>query len=364
MNRASSRRRRIGTAALLCATAACTAETETPVEPVVELAATLNHDGGWDLPLDGAGQLARAFSHSPCTGGHHRDFDFWVGEWNVTNVNGTHIGTNIVTSELDGCLVFEHWTSATGTRGLSLNDYDPETGLWNQAWVSQVPVSVTGALRPTGGLVNGQMVLEGTRDATGGFTFRDRWTWHENAQGQVIQNAITSVPELNFESTFTGIYTRGTVVPAAPATTNFCLPDQAGGQTRLADFLVGSWSVSGEHGPLLGSATIESELADCLFVERFHSRGGLEAVSFTYFDVWTERWYRIQVDSEGERIQLEGSFENGALVLTGTEDTRSGPVEVSITWRPHGSGFVQVWRTSRNGGTSWKHAATLLYGPG
>lgn len=315
----------------------------------------------WDLPLRGDGQLARAFPGTPCDTPLHRQFDFWVGEWNVTNVNDVQIGTNIVTSELDGCLVQEHWTASGGSRGLSLNTYDGETGQWHQTWVSQDPRGVFGRLRTAGGFEGGMMVLEGERDAALGFTFLDTWTWEENAEGQVIQTALAEVPELSFRAPFTGIYTRGVVSPAAPSVTHFCDEGQIGGALRLADFIVGSWEVAAPDGTPLGTADISSELSDCLFVEEFESRGGLRAISFTYVDRWDFQWYRTYVDSEGERLELAGGFENGALVLRGTEGSPGGAVEVIVTWQPKGSGFVQTWDVSRDGGATFERTATLLY---
>lgn len=378
-------RRGIGAIALafgVVVTSGCMDEAVNPLEP--DLHRTGKFRGGsrgWDLPLLSAAQLARSFHGRPCMrgvklGGRHasvrqphgepnnpyRDFDFWVGEWNVTNVNGILIGTNIVTSELDGCLVQEHWTASNGSRGLSLNAYDRETELWYQTWSSQVPQTVFGRLRTSGGFADDTMTLTGTRDAAAGFTFQDTWTWSENEQGQVIQTALAAVPELDFSAPFTGIYTRGDdVTPAPPQVSNWCDAGQDGEEQRRGDFLVGTWKVRAEHGPFLGESVIESELSDCLLVERFESRGGLRAISFTYVDLWVERWYRTYVDSEGERMELDGGFEDGVLVLRGTEPTRSGPVDVTIRWEPDGTGFRQVWEVSRDGGQTWHETASLRY---
>jgi len=358
--------------------AGCMDETAGPLDP--DLHRSGRHDGsnhGWDLPLMGAGQLARHFPGRPCIAkwskGHrkrgarqrpspYRDFDFWVGEWNVTDVNDTHVGTNIVTSELDGCLVQEHWTAGNGSRGLSLNSYDRETDQWYQTWSSQSPQGVFGRLRTSGNLIDGAMTLTGTRDAAGGFTFQDRWVWSENEQGQVIQDALAEVPDMDFSAPFTGVYTRGDdVTPAPPLATNFCDEGQVGAAQRGIDFLVGSWKVRAERGPFVGTSEVTSALSDCLVIERFESRGGLEAISYTYVDLWTERWYRSYVDSEGERMELEGGLEDGALVLRGTEPTRSGSVDVTIRWQATENGFDQVWEVSRDGGATWRETVTLQY---
>ena len=88
-----------------------------------------------DLPLYGLGG-SRAEGRG-CREPGFSGFDFWVGRWNVYDpANGGGLGgTNIVTRELDGCAVEEHWTDVRGGRGRSLNTYDAGDGSWNQLWM-------------------------------------------------------------------------------------------------------------------------------------------------------------------------------------------------------------------------------------
>jgi len=334
------------------------------ITPDGSLSATASPaESGWDLPLQAGTQLARAFPSSPCSAQRHRDFDFWVGEWNVFGTNGVFFGTNVVTSELRGCLVQEHWTAANGTRGRSLNAFDRETGLWHQDWVAQVvnPNGFTLRLRTYGGLEDGTMVLAGVRLPTGGFTFLDTWTWDEDDEGNVIQVGRIEVPEFGIDSSFTGVYRRGVPTPIGEQPTPFCEEGQAWGATREADFLPGSYDVSAGPGVPVGEATIDTDLSNCLFVEHFRSRGGLEAVAFTYYDGWVDGWFRIYVDNQGERLALRGAVSDGILILQGTEGTRAGDVEVKLTWSVQGSGLRQVWEVSDDGGSTWRQTATLRY---
>lgn len=63
--------------------------------------------------------------------------DFWVGDWRVTSRDGeTEYGSNRIVADLDGCAVFEHWTSARGGAGKSLFTFDARTGDWAQVWVT------------------------------------------------------------------------------------------------------------------------------------------------------------------------------------------------------------------------------------
>lgn len=44
----------------------------------------------------------------------HRQFDFWVGSWNVMTPQGQQAGTNVIQPILNGCALVENWTSGGG----------------------------------------------------------------------------------------------------------------------------------------------------------------------------------------------------------------------------------------------------------
>jgi hypothetical protein len=119
----------------------------------------------------------------PCEGPRFHEFDFWVGEWTVRRPDGQVAGTNAITSEEAGCAIVEHWTSAAGGTGQSLNFYDPAADRWRQIWIGLGLV-----LAMEGGLVNGAMILEGPLQyvATGRVT-RLRGVWTPLPDGRVRQ---------------------------------------------------------------------------------------------------------------------------------------------------------------------------------
>jgi hypothetical protein len=92
----------------------------------------------------------------PCPGAAFRQFDFWVGEWEVRNAQDEPVGRNTITLEQNGCVLIERWTSARGGTGLSMNHYDPLAQAWRQHWVGLGIM-----LEMRGGLTDGAMVLEG-----------------------------------------------------------------------------------------------------------------------------------------------------------------------------------------------------------
>jgi hypothetical protein len=92
----------------------------------------------------------------PCrTSPEARQFDFWIGEWDVTpfqappSSNPRVLGTNRIESLLEQCALLENWTDAQGGTGKSLNWYDTNRRVWRQAWVADRGGSTdyTGAFR-------------------------------------------------------------------------------------------------------------------------------------------------------------------------------------------------------------------------
>jgi hypothetical protein len=110
-----------------------------------------------------------------CSAAEHRQFDFWIGSWDVFNAQGKQSGKSEVTSALKGCTLHERWESTQGFVGESFSSYDRAVKAWHQTWVD-----VQGDVWKTdGGLVDGKMVLtreaRSTKDPSKMVTHR--WTW-------------------------------------------------------------------------------------------------------------------------------------------------------------------------------------------
>lgn len=317
------------------------------------------------FPIYGLGGLEAATPGHPCETGAYRDFDFWLGNWEVLNPDGETIGTNAVTRELDGCVVAEHWTDSEGGRGRSINTYDAETGEWHQTWVS---AAFSGHVRMSGGLdEDGVMVLTGQREAVNrGFTIFDEYRWTRLGPDRVEQDGFVRVPAIGFEGSFVGIYERrDEISPAPEVTTTGCQPGGPAEQARQLDFWVGDWVVTGPSGQVLGTSTVSTDLSGCLLEERFRTPGGYEAVAFAAFDVWEQQWFRTYIDNRGEQVRVKGGFESGAMTLTGPESGpgSSGIVLQRVTIAPTASGVRQSLQVSRDGGESWGSVLDLLYRP-
>ncbi len=51
----------------------------------------------------------------------HRQFDFWIGNWDVFGVDGNIAGNSRIETVSEGYGISEHWTGARGSRGVSYN---------------------------------------------------------------------------------------------------------------------------------------------------------------------------------------------------------------------------------------------------
>ena len=112
-----------------------------------------------------------------------RQFDFWIGQWRVSQ-GGKLAGTNHIEKILGGCALMETWNGAKGGAGRSLNFYDRGDGRWHQTWID----ATGGALFLTGAFSGGAMRLAGERPADGETpASRHRITWTPLAGGGVRQ---------------------------------------------------------------------------------------------------------------------------------------------------------------------------------
>lgn len=84
----------------------------------------------------------------------NRQFDFWLGEWNVVTTQGeTPAGSSRIELILGDCVVQENWTGGGGGTGKSYNIYNQSLKRWEQYWVD----SVGGNIFFYGGLKDGVM---------------------------------------------------------------------------------------------------------------------------------------------------------------------------------------------------------------
>jgi hypothetical protein len=152
----------------------------------------------------GAGAEETEAPPAPCTTSEARQFDFWIGTWDLTWEGGT--GTNVITSELGGCVVEENFdgrdAEGKGLVGRSVSVYSPAKGKWLQTWVD----NSGGYLDFEGGWNDADATMELRRQAErDGKTFLQRmvffnisdrsldWNWERSDDGGATWKTLWAI---------------------------------------------------------------------------------------------------------------------------------------------------------------------------
>ena len=131
------------------------------------------------------------FSHAQAKSQMSRQFDFWVGDWELS-WNDTSKGTNTITLEMNDFVVYEHFKDpANNYFGWSWSVYDTLAGKWKQTWVDN-----QGAyLDFTGKMKDDRMILERSYTGSKGILVKQRmifynisknsfdWNWENSTDG-------------------------------------------------------------------------------------------------------------------------------------------------------------------------------------
>ena len=119
-----------------------------------------------------------------CQTAEYRQFDFWLGEWEVFLPGGKKAGDSRIESIAAGCALLENWSGNGGFSGKSLNSYDSEDKRWHQSWVD----SSGSRLELVGSYADKRMVLSSAPGST-----VQRIAWSVNDDGSVRQLWESSV---------------------------------------------------------------------------------------------------------------------------------------------------------------------------
>ena len=104
-----------------------------------------------------------------CSAPEYRQFDFWIGEWDVVPnpatappnapppQPGRQPASNVVQKAHNGCVIVENWDDRVGGTGQSFNIFDRTSRRWHQTWVD----SNGGLHEYWGELKDGSMVYLG-----------------------------------------------------------------------------------------------------------------------------------------------------------------------------------------------------------
>ena len=118
---------------------------------------------------------AAAATPAPCADPAYRQFDFWVGRWDVSPTGRDQVvAQSLIERVYNGCGVRENWMPRNHQDGGSLNLYLPYEKAWRQTWTGRA------------------MVLTGDWPGADGRPNLTRMTFTPNADGSVRQAGESS----------------------------------------------------------------------------------------------------------------------------------------------------------------------------
>jgi uncharacterized protein DUF1579 len=148
---------------------------------------------GIGLLLTGVCAAQSSAPSAPCQTPEARQFDFWVGEWDLVGKTrgqpgaawGETISTNRIESTLDGCVTFEHFENQSPMtwRGMSWSSWSPQLHQWQQTWVD----NQGGYITLTGEFAAGRMILTTPpRTLPNGSKAVNRMVYHDIARDSLV----------------------------------------------------------------------------------------------------------------------------------------------------------------------------------
>ena len=124
---------------------------------------------------------ANVQSAMPCANATYRQFDFWIGDWDVFDVQRpavvvAHAHVELI---LNGCVLHELYQGIEGHKGESFTIYDVTRDTWHQSWVNDhgYLLTIEGRLRGSA------MILEGTDHLPNGKPRQVRVEWRPEDRG-------------------------------------------------------------------------------------------------------------------------------------------------------------------------------------
>ena len=140
----------------------------------------------------------------PCSSKEYKQFDFWVGNWNVYNTKNQLIGTNNIVKVPNACAIQENWESKAGSStGTSYNYYNSTDKSWNQLWIDNSGYSLV----LKGNYSTNEMILKSSLIKSKKGDYYNQITWSKNTDGTVTQVwDLVNEKNVILKELFRGIY--------------------------------------------------------------------------------------------------------------------------------------------------------------
>ncbi len=145
--------------------------------------ATICQDEDWAGLADHPrfADLVRQAGRPPVTD-PHRELEFVVGQWRVTDGAGKRLGQSVISKDERGFLLTEKWEATDGSTGTSITYYDPKAQAWRQTFVGMFG----NVMQMQGDFVEGALTMRGESVFSNGVTALCRSTTRPRANGDFV----------------------------------------------------------------------------------------------------------------------------------------------------------------------------------
>jgi ketosteroid isomerase-like protein len=179
--------------------------------------------------LSAASDSAKPPDAAACASPENRQFDFWVGDWDVSDYGSpVKVASAQVDLILSGCVLHEDYRGADGHQGQSFTTYDPIKREWHQSWVTNRGET----LELQGKFASGKIELTG-EDHKAGTIVRG---WWKAEDGGVRETAVTSADGgKSWKPWFDIMFTASTTQGASARSVSKDNPSRADAENAVAD---------------------------------------------------------------------------------------------------------------------------------
>lgn len=129
------------------------------------------------------------------------------------------------------------------------------------------------------------------------------------------------------------------------------------------DFWIGDWDAFDVDNPTtrVARTKVDRILDGCVLREDYEGADGHQGQSFSIYDASRKVWHQSWVTNRGELLVIEGTFQNGEMVLSGVDHTKHALVRG--VWKPVDGAVRETAVTSTDGGKTWKPWFDLVFRP-
>lgn len=149
---------------------------------------------------------------------------------------------------------------------------------------------------------------------------------------------------------------------AAPARTAAC----SAAEYHQFDFWIGDWGGFDLDKPtmLVARNRVDRILDGCVVREDYRGTDGSEGQSFSLYDASRKVWHQTWVTNRGKLLVIEGKFQSGEMILTGSDRTTNGKDrQVRGVWQRVNGGVRETAVTSLDGGKTWQPWFDMIFRP-